>query len=146
MSDLERLLAEQAHYTPSARASTTIDGFGGRYDHGRRRTLAGSSTWPPPTLLWRASNPTGDVPEFACGTGLWTERLLGDVTSVTAIYGSPEMFELCQTRVADPRVRYVQADPFAWEPEQTYDPFAYRRWRTGFRPCVNGTERHSSWL
>jgi trans-aconitate methyltransferase len=56
------------------------------------------------------------------------ERLLGDVTSVTAIDGSPEMLELCQTRVADPRVRYVEADLFAWEPERTYDVCFFSFW------------------
>ena len=32
-----------------------------------------------------------------------------------------EMLDLCRARVNDPRVRYVQADLFEWEPDRTYD-------------------------
>ena len=72
--------------------------------------------------------PTGDVLELACGTGLWTERLVGHGANVTAIDGSPEMLELCRRRVNDPRVEYLQADLFAWEPDRTYDVCFFSFW------------------
>ena len=114
--------------TASARASTTTGGFGGRYDHGPETNARWFSDVAEAHAALDHFKPTGDVVEFACGTGLWTERLLGDVMSVTAIDGSQEMLELCQTRVADPRVRYLQADLFAWEPERTYDACFFSFW------------------
>lgn len=129
MSDLKRLLAEQAHYYRE-RAGEYDDWWfrRGRYDHGPETNARWFSDVAEAHAALDDFKPTGDVVEFACGTGLWTERLLGDVTSVTAIDGSPEMLELCQTRVADPRVRYVQADLFAWEPERTYDMCFFSFW------------------
>lgn len=49
-------------------------------------------------------------------------------TSVTAIDGSPEMLERCRARVSDPHVRYLQADLFAWEPEQLQRRLAELGW------------------
>jgi demethylmenaquinone methyltransferase/2-methoxy-6-polyprenyl-1,4-benzoquinol methylase len=66
--------------------------------------------------------------ELACGTGLWTQRLVSHAASVTAIDGSPEMLELCRAQVNDPHVRYVQADLFSWEPDRTYDLCFFGFW------------------
>jgi hypothetical protein len=65
----------------------------GRYDHGPQTNARWFSDAAEADAALERFKPTGDVVEFACGTGLWTERLLGDVTSVTAIDGSPEMLE-----------------------------------------------------
>jgi demethylmenaquinone methyltransferase/2-methoxy-6-polyprenyl-1,4-benzoquinol methylase len=129
VSDLERLLAEQAHYYRE-RAGEYDDWWfrRGRYDHGPETNARWLLDVAEAHLALERFKPTGDVVELACGTGLWTERLLGDVTSVTAIDGSPEMLELCQTRVADPRVSYIQADLFAWEPDTTYDVCFFGFW------------------
>lgn len=129
MSDLKRLLAEQAHYYRE-RAGEYDDWWfrRRRYDHGPETNARWFSDVAEAHAALDHFKPTGDVVELACGTGLWTERLLGDVTSVTAVDGSLEMLELCQTRVADPRVRYVQADLFAWEPERTYDVCFFGFW------------------
>jgi SAM-dependent methyltransferase len=129
VSDLKRLLAEQAHYYRE-RAGEYDDWWfrRGRYDHGPETNARWFSDVAEAHAALDHFKPTGDVVEFACGTGLWTERLLSDVTNVTAIDGSPEMLELCQARVADPRARYVQADLFAWEPERTYDVCFFSFW------------------
>jgi ubiquinone/menaquinone biosynthesis C-methylase UbiE len=129
VSDLKRLLAEQAHYYRE-RAGEYDDWWfrRRRYDHGPETNARWFSDVAEAHAALDHFKPTGDVVELACGTGLWTERLLGDVTSVTAVDGSLEMLELCQTRVADPRVRYVQADLFAWEPERTYDVCFFGFW------------------
>jgi trans-aconitate methyltransferase len=66
--------------------------------------------------------------ELACRTGLWTQRLAPRAASMTAIDGSPEMLKLCRARVNDPRVSYIKADLFAWEPDRTYDVCFFGFW------------------
>lgn len=70
----------------------------------------------------------GDVLELASGTGIWTERLLARARTVTAVDGSREMIEANRLRVRSERVRYVQADLFAWEPEREYDGVCFCFW------------------
>src|SRR5271163_3752585 len=61
------------------------------------------------------------VLELACGTGIWTQRLISIGRQVTAVDASPEVIEINRARVASEAVRYVQADLFAWEPGQEFD-------------------------
>jgi SAM-dependent methyltransferase len=75
-----------------------------------------------------AFRPTGDVLELACGPGAWTERLLGYATSVTAVDAAPEMLARAKARVGDDRVRFVQADLFAWTPDRRYDVVFFGSW------------------
>jgi ubiquinone/menaquinone biosynthesis C-methylase UbiE len=129
MSNLDGLLAEQARYYRE-RASEYEDWWfrRGRYDHGE----AANARWFADVAEAQAAlerfAPTQDVLELACGTGLWTERLIAHAASVTAVDGSSEMLELCHTRVNDPRVDYLQADLFAWEPDRTYDVCFFSFW------------------
>ena len=59
--------------------------------------------------------------ELACGPGVWTGQLLRHATEVTAIDASPEMLAIAAARVGDERVRFIQADLFAWKPDRRYD-------------------------
>jgi SAM-dependent methyltransferase len=73
--------------------------------------------------------PTGDVLELACGSGIWTERLLGSAQTVTAVDGAPEMLALAQSRVGpSASVRFVEADLFRWEPDRRYDAVFFGFW------------------
>src|ERR687886_2282200 len=56
--------------------------------------------------------PTGDVLELACGTGMWTQRLLRHATSVTALDAAPEMLAVAAARTRPGNVRFVEADLF----------------------------------
>jgi ubiquinone/menaquinone biosynthesis C-methylase UbiE len=129
MSNVDGLLAEQARYYRE-RAGEYEDWWfrRGRYDHGHDA----NSRWFTDAAQGQAAlelfDPSGDVLELACGTGLWTERLAAHANSVTAVDGSPEMLELCRARVNDPRVDYLQADLFAWEPDRTYDVCFFGFW------------------
>jgi ubiquinone/menaquinone biosynthesis C-methylase UbiE len=129
MSALDQLLAEQARYYRD-RAGEYEDWWfrRGRYDHGPDA----SSRWFADAADVEAAlerfAPSGEVLELACGTGLWTKRLAPHATRVTAIDGSPEMLELCRSRVSDRRVRYLQADLFAWDPDGTYDVCFFGFW------------------
>jgi SAM-dependent methyltransferase len=74
-------------------------------------------------------DPRGEVLELACGTGLWTRRLVGYASRVTAVDGSPEVLAINRARVGDPSVRYVQADLFTWAPEPgAYDAVVFTFW------------------
>ncbi len=72
--------------------------------------------------------PAGDVLELACGTGVWTERLERHAQRLTALDASAEMLELARARVQSPRVRFVQADIFDWEPDRRYDTVVFCFW------------------
>ena len=73
-------------------------------------------------------DPRGDVLELACGTGLWTRHLVKTAGSVTAVDAAPEVLAINRARVNDERVRYVEADLFAWAPEDRYDACVFAFW------------------
>jgi len=130
MSQVESVLAEQAHYYRERAGEYEGWWFRrGRHDHGAEANARWFSDAAEAQDALDRLMPAGDVLELACGTGLWTERLLANATSVTAVDGSPEMLELCRCRVGgDPRVSYVQTDLFVWEPERTYDVCFFGFW------------------
>ena len=73
--------------------------------------------------------PAGDVLELACGPGSWTPRLLQDATSVTAVDAAPEMLAIARNTVGDDdRVRFIEADLFAWRPDRRYDVVFFAFW------------------
>ncbi|TCC36714.1 class I SAM-dependent methyltransferase [Kribbella capetownensis] len=73
--------------------------------------------------------PRGRVLELACGTGLWTQHLVGYADRVTAVDASSEMIELNRTRLAGAPVDYVVADVFEWRPPAAeYDVVLFSYW------------------
>ena len=79
--------------------------------------------------------PIGHVLEVACGTGLGTYRLLQYADAITAVDSSPEVIELAKHRIDnDPRVRFIVADIFGWDPPETYDVVFFRAWITHVPP------------
>ena len=88
----------------------------GRYDRGPEMNALWFRELNDVQLALSALKIAGDVLELAPGTGIWTEHFLKTATSVTAVDASPEMIAMNQARVADPRVSYVQADLFTWQP------------------------------
>ena len=76
-----------------------------------------------------AYTPAGDVLELACGSGVWTERLLQSARTVTAVDGAPEMLQLAEARVGSaPAVRFIEADLFTWQPDRRYDAVFFGFW------------------
>lgn len=118
----EAILAEQAAYY-NARASEYEEWFyrRGRYDRGDEV----NSAWNHETALLREAlrscAPLGRVVELACGSGIWTRDLAELADTVTAVDASVEMLALNQGRMRKRNVRYVRADLFEWEPEETFD-------------------------
>jgi ubiquinone/menaquinone biosynthesis C-methylase UbiE len=127
--EVERLLAEQARYY-RARAGEYEDWWfrRGRYDRGSDSNARWFADVAEVQAALDRFEPDGGVLELACGTGLWTRRLLAHARSLTVIDASPEMLELARVRVDDAGVRYVQADLFAWEPDHTCDVCFFAFW------------------
>lgn len=79
--------------------------------------------------------PTGNVLEIASGTGLWTIHLLRHAPSITALDSSSEMHELSRIKTGgDPRVHYVLADVFSWQPNGRYDVVFFADWLSHVPP------------
>src|SRR5918911_5191840 len=72
--------------------------------------------------------PGGDVLELACGTGMWTRRLLRHATTVTAVDAAPEMLAVAAGRFGEGRVRFVEANLFTWTPDRRYDVVFFAFW------------------
>jgi SAM-dependent methyltransferase len=129
MNGVQDLLAEQARYY-RARAGEYDDWWlrRGRYDRGEEANARWFADGQAVADALERFAPSGDVVELACGTGLWTARLAPHARSLTAIDASAEVIALARARVADPRVEYVQADLFAWEPNRIYDVCFFSFW------------------
>ena len=78
--------------------------------------------------------PAGRILEFACGTGIWTEKLAPQAASLTAVDASPEAIAINAARVRSPRVHYVQADLFQWAPDGRYDTVFFGFWLSHVPP------------
>lgn len=106
----------------------------GRYDRGaelNNQWFAESSVVE--TAL-EAARPSGRVLEIACGTGLWSERLLPHATSLTLVDGSQEMLEIAAHRLQSPEVRYVQANIFEWQSDAVFDFVYFSFWLSHVPP------------
>jgi SAM-dependent methyltransferase len=65
--------------------------------------------------------PTGSVLELACGNGLWTRFLAPRAKRIVAVDSSPTMLARNRSWIGDERVRYVEADLFAWNQDERFD-------------------------
>jgi trans-aconitate methyltransferase len=100
----------------------------GRYDRGEEQRRAWFGEVAQLEAALRDARPVGRVLELACGTGLWTRHLVETAESLTAVDASPEVARLNAERVKSPRVRYVQADVFEWQPDSLYDLVFFGFW------------------
>ncbi|HEV8194179.1 MAG TPA: class I SAM-dependent methyltransferase [Ktedonobacterales bacterium] len=132
---LDELLGQQIDYYRE-RASEYDEWFlrQGRYDRGAERNVQWFAEAGEVTRALDAFAPRGSVLEFACGTGLWTQHLVRYATSVTALDSSPEMLALNRARVDDPKVRYMRADLFGWQPDRPYNIVFFSFWLSHVPP------------
>ena len=123
------ILAEMAQYYRD-RAPEYDEWFErkGRYDQGEAANAAWFADVTEAFAAFDAVHFTGDVLELAPGTGIWTERLLRTVDSLTAIDIAPEMIAQNEAKVGKGRVRYLLADLFTWEPDRQYDGVCFCFW------------------
>jgi demethylmenaquinone methyltransferase/2-methoxy-6-polyprenyl-1,4-benzoquinol methylase len=68
----------------------------------------------------RSLGPASAVLELACGTGLWTRLLAPRAGRMLAVDAAAGMIERNRAAVADDRVRYEQADLFAWTQQERF--------------------------
>jgi 2-polyprenyl-3-methyl-5-hydroxy-6-metoxy-1,4-benzoquinol methylase len=78
--------------------------------------------------------PVGDVLELACGGGACTRDIVRHATSVTAVDGSARMIARNRETVASPKVEYVVADIFDWQPVRAYDAVLFAYWLSHVPP------------
>ena len=129
------LLDEQIAYY-RARAAEYDEWFfrQGRYDRGEAQRAAWLAEVETVEAGLRAAAPRGRVLELACGTGLWTQRLVEHASELTAIDTAPEALALNRERVASERVRYLEADLFRWQPRDCYDFVFFGFWLSHVPP------------
>jgi demethylmenaquinone methyltransferase/2-methoxy-6-polyprenyl-1,4-benzoquinol methylase len=123
---LDALLAEQrAYYRARAGEYDATYPLDEAHDAGARRQLVAAL---------ESHAPFGRVLELACGTGQWTGELARHASTVTAVDSSPEALAICRQRVDVPSVSLVQADLFAWQPQQRYDVVFFAAWLSHVPP------------
>jgi len=109
----------------------------GRYDRGEVLNRQWWVEVEQLTEALEAFGPRGRVVEFACGTGWWTQQLARHADEVTAVDASAEVMEINRRRVGPAgagKVRYVQADIFAWRPQQRFDVAFFSFWLSHVPP------------
>lgn len=82
-----------------------------------------------------ALRPEGRVLELACGTGLWTVRLVRHAEHVVAVDSSREVIERNRARTTGSQVDYIQADIFSWQPQERYDVAFFSFWLSHVPPA-----------
>ena len=135
MSNRDLLDEQIAYYR--ARAPEYDEWFlrHGRYDQGEEHSQAWSTEVTQVEQALQDARPAGHILELACGTGLWTRHLVGPAQHVVAVDASPEVIALNRKRVKSPKVDYVQADLFDWDPGgATFDFIFFGFWLTHVPP------------
>jgi demethylmenaquinone methyltransferase/2-methoxy-6-polyprenyl-1,4-benzoquinol methylase len=124
------LRAQQRYY--SLRAGEYDDGCQRAGQHDRGPEL--DASWQDEMArLQRAFDAVpfhGDVIELAAGTGVWTERLVGRVHSLTVLDASQEMLDANRARLgaAATDVTFSIVDLFEWSPTAFWDACVFGFW------------------
>jgi demethylmenaquinone methyltransferase/2-methoxy-6-polyprenyl-1,4-benzoquinol methylase len=72
--------------------------------------------------------PSGEVLEIACGTGIWTAAFAQWASAVTAIDAAPEAIAVARERVDSRRVTVEVADVFPWTTPARFDVIFFSAW------------------
>jgi ubiquinone/menaquinone biosynthesis C-methylase UbiE len=132
----QALLQEQINYY-RARAEEYDEWFfrHGRYDHGTEHRTAWLGEVAVVEAALEATLPRGDVLEMACGTGLWTRRLVEFHQRVVAVDASPEVIAVNRERLKSDRVEYIVADLFGLiPPASRFDAVFFGFWLSHVPP------------
>src|SRR5260221_14505307 len=109
----QALLQEQINYY-RARAAEYDEWFfrHGRYDHGTEHRTAWLGEVAVVEAGLKATLPRGDGLEIACGTGLWTRRLVESHQRVVAVGGSPEVIAINREGGQSDSVEHIGGELF----------------------------------
>lgn len=123
------ILSEQIAYY-RARAGEYDQWFlrQGRYDRGDEHRAKWFGEVAKLEAALSEAQPHGDILELACGTGLWSQHLIRNAHTLTAIDASPEVLEINRQRLSSPIARFLQADLFDWQPNQQYNFIFFSFW------------------
>jgi len=141
---MDPTLTEQIEYY-RARASEYDEWFlrQGRYDLGDAENARWRAEVEQVARELAAFNAAGKVLELAGGTGFWSQQLVRTASELTIVDASPETLAINRARLATvvaaapqdtPRVRYVVADVFAWQPDAEYDAVVFTFWLSHVPP------------
>lgn len=106
----------------------------GRYDRGREDNDRWFSDSAEAASALEEFRPSGRVLELACGTGIWSKRLLPFASDLTVVDGSREMLEIAKRRLRSPGVRCIEANIFEWEPAEAFDTIFFSFWLSHVPP------------
>jgi demethylmenaquinone methyltransferase/2-methoxy-6-polyprenyl-1,4-benzoquinol methylase len=124
-----QVLKEQIQYY-RARAPEYDEWFyrQGRYFYGEEHTKGWFSEVAIVEKALMDAKPGGQILEFACGTGVWTEKIAPLADKMTAIDTSPEVIAICQKKLKTSPIEFMQHDIFDWVPQQQYDFIFFGFW------------------
>jgi len=100
----------------------------GRYDRGADANAQWQKDVREIVTALNDFGPSGKILELAGGTGTFTQQLLPSASELTVVDASPEMLELNRSRLRSPKVRYVEADIFSWDPTDSFDTVFFSFW------------------
>lgn len=81
-----------------------------------------------------AFRPAGRILELACGTGIWSAKLVASASELTLVDGSREMLDVARQRLGRADVQYVQANLFEWKPKGEFDTVFFSFWLSHVPP------------
>src|SRR5262245_25701963 len=106
----------------------------GRYDRGATLNARWFADAAVVSSALEKFRPAGRILDLACGTGIWSERLLPFASDLTAVDGSKEMLAINAARLRSSQVRYIQADIFEWEATERFDTVFFGFWLSHVPP------------
>ena len=106
----------------------------GRYDRGAALNGQWFAEAAEVASALEAFRPSGRILELACGTGIWSERLLPLASHLTVLDGSREMLAINAARLRSPKVSYVEADIFEWRSRERFDTVFFGFWLSNVPP------------
>src|SRR5690349_17700591 len=118
---LQAVIAEQRRYY-AARASEYDDAY------------EGTESWRGEMAQLEAAFDRveffGDAIELAAGTGVWSERIVDRVQSLTVVDASPEMLAEHRRRLGTKSraIVYEVTDLFTWRPVRTWNTCVFAFW------------------